>query len=129
MKVGMALVSEDPPLSRRLMDKWLKNALNRQCGTTHCLVQGALSPLLPSMSALRVPLPISWIPPWALVSLAVMVILRLETFIKSRIANPRNLPLPPGPKALPIVGNMFGMPREYEWFTYSDWAKQYGTWI
>ena len=33
---------------------------------------------------------------------------------------------PPGPPALPIVGNSFDLPREKEWVTYSNWAKEYG---
>jgi hypothetical protein len=36
-------------------------------------------------------------------------------------------PTPPGPKgrAWPIFGNLFDMPREYEWRTYSEWCRIY----
>lgn len=37
-----------------------------------------------------------------------------------------NLPLPPGPKPLPILGNILDMPRKNEWETISEWGKQYG---
>ncbi|KAK7041957.1 hypothetical protein VNI00_008939 [Paramarasmius palmivorus] len=35
-------------------------------------------------------------------------------------------PLPPGPKGLPVVGNIFDLPRSQPWLTYSKWAKEYG---
>jgi hypothetical protein len=36
-------------------------------------------------------------------------------------------PTPPGPKgwAWSIVGNLFDMPREYEWMTYRKWSCIY----
>ncbi|KAJ8699036.1 hypothetical protein PTI98_002193 [Pleurotus ostreatus] len=36
------------------------------------------------------------------------------------------LPLPPGPKGYPIVGNLFDKPTEYHWVKYLEWSKQYG---
>ncbi|KXN82772.1 O-methylsterigmatocystin oxidoreductase [Leucoagaricus sp. SymC.cos] len=38
-----------------------------------------------------------------------------------------SLPLPPGPKGWPIIGNMLDMPTEFEWKTYNEWCKKYGT--
>ncbi|KAI0086252.1 cytochrome P450 [Irpex rosettiformis] len=35
-------------------------------------------------------------------------------------------PYPPGPKGLPIVGNMFDMPPAYPWHTFTDWGKTFG---
>ena len=33
---------------------------------------------------------------------------------------------PPGPKPLPIFGNYFDLPKERDWVTYANWAKEYG---
>ncbi|KAL0953639.1 hypothetical protein HGRIS_004844 [Hohenbuehelia grisea] len=34
--------------------------------------------------------------------------------------------LPPGPKPLPLIGNILDMPREKEWFTFAEWAMEWG---
>jgi hypothetical protein len=39
----------------------------------------------------------------------------------------RGLPYPPGPRPLPIIGNLLDIPMESSWFTYSQLAKKYGT--
>lgn len=36
-----------------------------------------------------------------------------------------SLPLPPGPKGLPLIGNLREMPTSREWVKYHDWAKEY----
>lgn len=36
------------------------------------------------------------------------------------------LPLPPGPKRLPIIGNLLDMPKEKDWIVYQELAKKYG---
>lgn len=38
----------------------------------------------------------------------------------------RRLPLPPGPRRLPFVGNMFQVPTAYLWETALEWGKVYG---
>ena len=39
---------------------------------------------------------------------------------------PNRLPLPPGPKRYPVVGNLFEMPKEKWWLLYDRWHQSYG---
>ena len=34
--------------------------------------------------------------------------------------------LPPGPKPLPVIGNLFDMPSERPWLKFAEWKAQYG---
>ena len=45
---------------------------------------------------------------------------------KGRDDNPNGLPLPPGPKGYPIIGNLFDMPVYKPWLVYDEWRKTYG---
>ena len=45
---------------------------------------------------------------------------------KGREGNPNGLPLPPGPKGYPLIGNLFDMPAKKPWVVYDEWRKIYG---
>ncbi|KAJ7460150.1 cytochrome P450 [Mycena latifolia] len=39
--------------------------------------------------------------------------------------NRSQLPLPPGPAKLPLVGNLFDVPTHFQWEKYMEWSKEY----
>jgi hypothetical protein len=36
------------------------------------------------------------------------------------------LPLPPGPRGLPIVGHFLTFPKNFVWLTFTEWGRKYG---
>jgi len=58
-----------------------------------------------------------------LFTLSVLVTLRALHNHQKR----RGLPYPPGPRPLPIIGNLLDIPRESSWLAYTPLAKKYGT--
>lgn len=59
--------------------------------------------------------------PWLGLGCATLALLLIR-----RLRAARSLPLPPGPKSLPIIGNILDMPTEEEWKTFSAWGDTYG---
>ncbi|EIW61897.1 cytochrome P450 [Trametes versicolor FP-101664 SS1] len=55
------------------------------------------------------------------VAVLVAVILFNRLFAKKRQG-----PLPPGPKGLPLIGNMLDMPASHEWRTFAQWGERWG---
>ena len=37
--------------------------------------------------------------------------------------------MPPGPKGLPLIGNLLELPRKLQWLQFSAWAEQYGKYV
>ncbi|KAJ7438060.1 cytochrome P450 [Mycena latifolia] len=67
------------------------------------------------------------IPPLAISTGSMWSILGLIILVYAVRAN-RNrsrLPLPPGPKKLPLLGNLFDMPLDRMWETYRNWSKEF----
>ena len=50
----------------------------------------------------------------------------VRTYLGDRSSRRRGLQYPPGPRGLPILGNLFDIPRRAPWETYTRWGKQYG---
>ena len=61
--------------------------------------------------------------------LATVILLRLlaRTFTKN--SSRYRLPFPPGPKPLPLIGNVLDIPHDKEWFVYHQLAQQYGAYL
>ncbi|KAI0063359.1 cytochrome P450 [Artomyces pyxidatus] len=57
---------------------------------------------------------------------ALSLIFALLKFYFSSRRRAGRLPYPPGPKSLPLIGNLFDIPSQKPWLTYTKWAKQYG---
>ena len=38
----------------------------------------------------------------------------------------RGLPYPPGPRPLPLIGNLFDIPKEFSWLSYTRYSRKYG---
>jgi hypothetical protein len=37
-----------------------------------------------------------------------------------------NLPLPPGPKGYPVIGNLLGFPSTQPWRVFAEWSEKWG---
>ncbi|TBU24926.1 cytochrome P450, partial [Dichomitus squalens] len=54
------------------------------------------------------------------VALCVTAALAIGVFLRQRRRS-----LPPGPKGIPVLGNVFDIPKEFEWIAYDRWSREY----
>lgn len=63
-------------------------------------------------------------PPYDILLGALTLLFALAWFVWN--PGKKRLPYPPGPKRLPIVGNLISMPSREEWVTYKRWSEDSG---
>ena len=61
----------------------------------------------------------------AILGIAILLLLYIRSLIRWRVRT-RGLPFPPGPKQLPLIGNLFDMPKSHAWVVYRELCAQYG---
>ena len=60
------------------------------------------------------------------VASALLALVLWQFMTKRAKINPQRLPLPPGPRPLPLIGNALDMPAEFPWKTFREWTNKYG---
>lgn len=58
--------------------------------------------------------------------LAILLLAALTKVIQNLFKHPRRQPYPPGPKPLPVIGNLFDVPTDPQWLGYSSLSQKYG---
>jgi len=60
---------------------------------------------------------------------AILFAVALALLLRDRLEQRNNLPLPPGPKKYPFIGNILSIPQAFEWETYVRWGRECGPYI
>jgi hypothetical protein len=58
-----------------------------------------------------------------------VVVLALALILLYWASKQSRLPLPPGPKGWPLIGNLIDVPRAKFVESYTKWAQKYGLWF
>lgn len=61
------------------------------------------------------------------VAILPILLIIIWQYVKRAHTYPRNLPYPPGPKPLPLLGNLKDVPTGAQWLGYNELSKKYGT--
>ncbi|KAJ8079623.1 hypothetical protein PM082_011210 [Marasmius tenuissimus] len=59
--------------------------------------------------------------------LAVLILIRVLALYLRKLTSPRPACLPPGPRGLPLLGNVLQLPTSFEWVTYHRWCREFDT--
>ncbi|TFK25117.1 cytochrome P450 [Coprinopsis marcescibilis] len=62
-----------------------------------------------------------------LVALTALTALTAAWILQRRVSRGARLPLPPGPKGLPLLGNLLDMPDTFGWYKFHELCKELGT--
>ena len=61
------------------------------------------------------------------IAVCVLTLLLLRWVYNRRArGNAQNLPHPPGPPGLPLIGNLRDLPTHPAWLKYEQWSREYG---
>jgi hypothetical protein len=67
-------------------------------------------------------------PAVSLVLTILVLVSSIAAFLAIRDYQKRQgLPYPPGPRPLPLIGNLFDVPKEFSWLTYARLSEKYGS--
>ena len=62
-----------------------------------------------------------------MIAVYIFLVLVALSILKAFFRSIRRISLPPGPKGLPLVGNILDMPVEREWLTFARWGEVWGS--
>jgi hypothetical protein len=54
---------------------------------------------------------------------AITLLSLLVLFVIVGKTRKNKLPLPPGPKKIPLLGNLLNLPKSQDWLTYHQWCE------
>ncbi|KAF8199264.1 cytochrome P450 [Mycena galopus ATCC 62051] len=63
--------------------------------------------------------------PYLYSAVGASLLMVLYSYLSKRTRS--KLPLPPGPRKWPVVGNLFDKPSTFEWITFMQWSKKYNS--